>query len=64
MFADGINNDEILRITKSDKKMAAGRIRFILLDRIGHAFICDDLTDEELLTGIKFINGDEISYED
>ena len=64
MFADGINNDEILSITKSDKKMAAGRIRFILLDRIGHAFICDDLTDEELLAGIKFINGDEISYED
>ena len=64
MFADGINNDEILSITKSDKKMAAGRIRFILLDKIGHAFICDDLTDEELLAGIKFINGDEISYED
>ena len=64
MFADGINNAEILSITKSDKKMAAGRIRFILLDRIGHAFICDDLTDEELLAGIKFINGDEISYED
>ena len=64
MFADGINNDEILRITKEDKKMAAGKIRFILLDRIGHAFICDDLTDEDLLAGIRFINGDEISYED
>lgn len=64
MFADGIDNEEILRITKSDKKMAKGKIRFILLDKIGHAFICEDLTDEDLLAGIKFINGDEITYED
>lgn len=64
IFADGIDNEEILRITKTDKKMAAGKIRFILLDRIGHAFICDDLTDEDLLAGIKFINGGEISIED
>ncbi len=63
MFANGINNEEILAITKSDKKMAAGHIRFILLKSIGRAFIAEDVTDEELLYGIHFINGDEITYE-
>ena len=55
--ADEIDEETILTITKSDKKMAAGRIRFILFDRIGHAFIADDVTDEELLEGIKSVNG-------
>ena len=55
--ADEIDEETILTITKSDKKMAAGRIRFILFDRIGHAFIADDVTDEELLAGIKSVNG-------
>ena len=64
MYADGIDDREILRITKSDKKMAAGHIRFILLKEIGKAFIAEDVTDEEILEGIKFINGDEISLED
>ena len=64
MFADGIDDQEILRITKSDKKMAGGHIRFILLKEIGKAFIADDVTDEEILEGIRFINGDEIRFED
>ena len=64
MFADGIDDQEILRITKSDKKMAGGRIRFILLKEIGKAVIADDVTDEEILEGIQFINGDEIRFED
>ncbi len=55
----GIDDAEILRITKSDKKMAAGHIRFILFDRIGHAFIANDVTDEELLDAIRYVNGDE-----
>ena len=64
IFADGINDNEILRLTKSDKKMAGGQIRFILLKEIGKAFIATDVTDEELLAGIRFINGDEIVYEE
>ena len=64
IFADGIDDNEILRLTKSDKKMAGGQIRFILLEEIGKAFIAADVTDEELLAGIRFINGDEIVYEE
>lgn len=60
MFADGIDSAEILRITKSDKKMTRGQIRFILLKEIGKAFIADDVTDEEILYGIDFVNGDAI----
>ena len=44
--------------------MAGGQIRFILLKEIGKAFIATDVTDEELLAGIRFINGDEIVYEE
>ena len=64
MFADGIDDQEILSITKSDKKMIGGHIRFILLKEIGKAVIADDVTDEEILYGIRFINGDEIRFED
>ena len=64
MFADGIDDQEILSITKSDKKMIGGHIRFILLKEIGKAVIADDVTDEEILYGLRFRNGDEIRLED
>jgi len=44
---------EILRITKLDKKMDSGRIRFILLKRIGEAVIDTTVTDEEIIRGIN-----------
>lgn len=47
--------EEVLRLTKSDKKMNKGRIRFILLKSIGQAFFTDDVTDWELLAGIREI---------
>lgn len=53
---DGLNPEEILRITKSDKKMSNGQIRFILLESIGKAVIADDVTDEEILDGIRYIS--------
>lgn len=52
---DGIKPEEILRLTKSDKKMSAGNIRFILLKKIGKAFIDTTVTDEEILAAIKEI---------
>ncbi len=64
MFADGIDENEILKITKTDKKMSGGHIRFILLEEIGKAVIAEDVTDEEILDGIRFINGDAIRFED
>lgn len=55
---EGLKSDDILHTTKSDKKMEKGSIKFILLDGIGHAVIDSTVTDEELLAGINYINGD------
>lgn len=45
----GIASEEILKASKSDKKMNAGQIRFILLNQIGEGVITYDVTDEEML---------------
>lgn len=50
---DDADTDRILKLTKSDKKMNAGRIRFILLKHIGKAYIDTVVSDEEMLEGIK-----------
>ncbi|MGN0241980.1 MAG: 3-dehydroquinate synthase [Candidatus Weimeria sp.] len=47
--------DEILKTTKSDKKMQAGKIKFILLEQIGKAVIDTSLSDSDLLEGINEI---------
>ncbi len=52
---EDIDPQEILRLTKSDKKMEAGKIKFILLKKIGKAYIDTTVTDEELLMGINEI---------
>ncbi|MBR5376788.1 MAG: 3-dehydroquinate synthase [Lachnospiraceae bacterium] len=50
---DGADPEEILKLTKSDKKMQSGRIRFILLKKVGKACIDTTVTDEEMLDGIR-----------
>ncbi len=52
---DNINPREIVSLTKSDKKMQSGNIKFILLKRIGKAVIDDTVTDEEILAAVKEI---------
>lgn len=52
---EGIEPEEILRLTKSDKKMKAGKIRFILLKKIGKAVIDSTVTDEEILQAVREI---------
>lgn len=52
---DDIDPQEVLRLTKSDKKAEAGTIKFILLNRIGQAVIDKTVTDEEILAAIKEI---------
>nr|MDE6851828.1 3-dehydroquinate synthase [Lachnospiraceae bacterium] len=51
----GLPAEEILRISKSDKKMNAGQIRFILLESLGHAIMADDVTDEEILQALEAV---------
>jgi 3-dehydroquinate synthase len=55
LTADGLRAETILQATKSDKKMNNGKIRFILLKSPGQADIFEDVTDEEMLGGIREI---------
>lgn len=52
---ENFSAEEILKVTKSDKKMLAGKIKFILLESIGNAYIYSDLNDEQLLSGISAV---------
>lgn len=52
---DDIDAQEILEITKSDKKMVNGQIKFILLKKIGKAIIDTTVTEEEIIAGIEEI---------
>lgn len=56
---DNIDPQEILRLTKSDKKAEAGTVKFILLNRIGKAVIDKTVTDEEILAALQEIIFDE-----
>ncbi|MCM1112252.1 MAG: 3-dehydroquinate synthase [Muribaculum sp.] len=56
---EGIDPQEILRLTKSDKKMNAGSIRFVLLKKIGKAVIDTTVTDEEILAAVNEIHFSE-----
>ena len=45
--------EDVLAATKLDKKMDAGKIKFILLKEPGSAYITRELTDEQILEGIR-----------
>ena len=52
---DNIQPEEIVKLTKSDKKMEAGKIKFVLLKKVGKAVIDKTVTDEELLAAVNEI---------
>lgn len=52
---DDIEPAKILELTKSDKKMEGGTIKFVLLKKIGKAVIDTTVTDEEILAAINEI---------
>lgn len=52
----GLSAEDVLRTTKLDKKMEAGKIKFVLLNRIGEAFVTKDVEDEELLEAIRYVS--------
>ncbi len=54
-----IEPEEILKLTKSDKKMAEGRIKFVLLKKVGKAVIDTTVSDEDMLNAINEIYFDE-----
>ncbi len=52
---DDIEPEEILRLTKSDKKMEGGHVKFVLLKKVGKAVIDKTVTDEEILEAVREI---------
>ena len=57
----GLKSQDILEATRKDKKMEAGKIKFVLLKRMGEAFVTKDITDGELLEAIGSV--EETFYE-
>lgn len=56
---ENIDPEEILALTKSDKKAEGNKIKFILLKKIGKAVIDLNVTDEDIINAVK-----EILYEE
>ena len=52
---DSIDPEEILKLTKSDKKMEGTQIKFVLLKKVGKAVIDKTVTDDEILDAIREI---------
>ena len=50
--ADELDVEQILSLTKRIK-MHGGQIRFVLLDKIGHALLDDTVTEDEMEQQLK-----------
>jgi len=55
---EGFDASVVLFATKSDKKMEGSKIKFVLLQRPGEAYIYRDLTDTQILDGISYVLGE------
>ncbi len=51
--------EQVLETMKLDKKMEAGRLRFVLLEQIGAAVTVRDVKDEELRQAVQYISKEE-----
>ncbi len=47
--------EEILAVTKLDKKMESGKVKFVLLKGLGEAYLTKELEDGDILEGIRYI---------
>jgi 3-dehydroquinate synthase len=48
-----VDGQELLRLMYRDKKVASGRLRFVLPDRIGHVELVDDVREEDVLASLE-----------
>lgn len=55
MEVTGLDKKDILAISKNDKKMDGGRIKFILLKEIGSAYIDTTVTDGEIIDSLESV---------
>lgn len=52
MTVSGIKVNEVIDVSKNDKKMSAGKIRFVLLNAVGDAYIDYDVSEGEMLESL------------
>lgn len=55
---EGVTVEEVVAATKKDKKMEAGKIKFVLLKKLGQACIVNDVTDDEMFAAVKTLHVD------
>ena len=48
LTVNGISKEDIIRVSKNDKKMDSGQIKFILLKQCGEAYIDKTITDDDM----------------
>ena len=56
---DNLDIEEVLQLTKSDKKAENGYIKFILLRKVGKALIDKTVTDDEIREALQELNFNE-----
>jgi len=49
----GVEPDELLRLMHRDKKVADGRLRFVLPDRLGHVELVGDVPDDDVVASLE-----------
>lgn len=52
---EGLTAEEILKVSKSDKKMEAGQIKFVLVRETGAAYVDTTVSDAELFAAAEYI---------
>ena len=52
----GLNTEDIIDTSRSDKKMSGGQVKFILLKGIGKAVIDKTVTEQEMKEAIDYIS--------
>ena len=55
---EGLALEEVLSATRSDKKMEQGKIKFVLLNPLGHAVVDKTVTDDEMMAAMGYIQGE------
>lgn len=55
----GLNIDHVIKISKNDKKMISGKIRFILLKEIGQAIVSENMTQKEMEEAILYLENEK-----
>jgi 3-dehydroquinate synthase len=50
---DDLGSDALITAARRDKKFAQGRIRYVLVPRLGEAFVAEDVTEDDLRAALQ-----------